>query len=93
MLKNKWTVIYLAKNIAKFIINNYQLFGELLKRKFTKKKVLKDMKKLINFLSRWYKCYIFDNSNDTIYYNIARICIEWFDASNDKKNMKFFKKN
>ena len=44
MLKNKWTVIYLAK----FIINNYQLFGELLREKFTKKKVLNDMKKLIN---------------------------------------------
>ena len=36
-----------GNNLPEFIINNYQLFGELLRKKFTKQKVLKDMKKSI----------------------------------------------
>ena len=82
-----------GNNMSQFIINNYQLFGELLRRKFTKKKVLNDMKKLINdFQDDINAIFYYANSNDTINYNIARICKEWFDTSNDKKEYEIIQK-
>ena len=82
-----------GNNISQFIINNYQLFGELLRKKFTKKNVLNDMKKLINDLKDDINAiFYYANSNDTINYNIARICKEWFDTSNDKKEYESLQK-
>ena len=82
-----------GNNISRFIINNYQLFGKRLREKFTKKNVLNDMKKLINdFQDDINAIFYYANSNDTINYNIARICKEWFDTSNDKKEYESLQK-
>ena len=82
-----------GNNISRFIINNYQLFGERLREKFTKKNVLNDMKKLINdFQDDINAIFYYANYNDTINYNIARICKEWFDTSNDKKEYESLQK-
>lgn len=82
-----------GNNISQFIINNYQLFGEILRKKFTKKNVLNDMKKLINDLEDDINAiFYYANSNDTLNYNISRICKEWFDTSNDKKEYEFLQK-
>lgn len=82
-----------GNNISQFIINNYQLFGELLRKKFIKKNVLNDMKKLINDLKDDINAiFYYANSNDTINYNIARICKEWFDTSSDKEEYESLQK-
>ena len=86
-----------GNNLPEFIINNYQLFGELLRKKFTKQKVLKDMKKSINDLQYDINV-LFNYANpndtvyDTVYSNIARICKEWFDTSSDKEEYESLQK-
>ena len=82
-----------GNNISQFIINNYQLFGKLLRENFPKKKVLSDMKKLINDLQDDMDVlFYYVNSIDILYYNMARICKEWFDTSDDKKEYETLQK-
>lgn len=72
-------------NISKFVLDNYSLFGQLLRKRFTKKTVLKDMRKMIDELTAQVQ-EIFSNakSNDSIYSGTAKVCKEWFDSSAEK---------
>lgn len=71
---------------SKFIQENYSLFGKLLRKKITKKRVLLDVKKQINDIN-----YDLDtifkqtpySSND--YLEIGKLCSDWFVSSNEGK--------
>ncbi len=72
-------------NISSFVLDNYSLFGQLLRNKFTKKTVLKDMKKMIDDLSEEMQEIFSDTqSSDPNYSETARVCKEWFDSSSEK---------
>lgn len=72
-------------NISSFVLDNYSLFGQLLRKRFTKKNVLKDMKKMIDDLSEEMQEIFSDTqSSDPNYSGTARVCKEWFDSSSEK---------
>ena len=72
-------------NISKFVLNNYSLFGKLLRKRFTKKTVLKDMREMIDDLTAEMQEIFSDaKSSDPIYSGTARVCKEWFDSSSEK---------
>lgn len=80
-------------NISQFVLNNYSLFGELLRKKFTKKIVLKDMKKIINELNEKIQEIFSDiQLKDPLYSGIATICKEWFESSKEKKEFQGIQK-
>lgn len=73
-------------NYFKFIEDNFDLFAELLRRKFTKKKILKDMKEYLKEL----ECDIDNifnnvNSRDKYYSGISKICENWYNTSGIKE--------
>ena len=72
-------------NISKFVLDNYSLFGQLLRKRFTKKTVLNDMKKMIDELTEEMQEIFSDTkSSDPNYSGTARVCKEWFDSSAEK---------
>lgn len=73
-------------NFFKFIEDNFDLFAELLRRKFTKKRILKDMKEYLKEL-QWDLEEILDdvNSNDKNYSGISKICENWYNTSGIKE--------
>lgn len=72
-------------NISSFVLDNYSLFGQLLRKRFTKKNVLKDMKKMIDDLTEEMQEIFSDiQSSDPNYSETARVCKEWFDSSSEK---------
>ena len=73
-------------NITEFVINNYHLFGKLLRRKYTKKAILKDMKKMIsNLNSEIEEIFSRTKSKDYNYSKTAKLCQEWFETSPEKE--------
>ena len=74
-----------GNNISKFALDNYSLIGALLREKFTKKIVLKDIKKMFDDLTEEMQVIFSDaQSSDPNYCETARICKEWFASSEDK---------
>lgn len=74
-----------SDNISKFVLNNYSLFGQLLRKRFTKKAVLKDMRKMIDELTEEMQEIFSDTkSSDPNYSGTAKVCKEWFDSSAEK---------
>lgn len=72
-------------NISSFVLDNYSLFGQLLRKRFTKKNVLKDMKKMIDDLTEEMQEIFSDTqSSDPNYSGTAKVCKEWFDSSSEK---------
>ena len=82
-----------SDNISQFVLNNYSLFGELLRKKFTKQTVLKDVKKIINELNQEIQ-EIFSNaqSKEHLYRDVAIMCKEWFNISEERKEYKEIQK-
>lgn len=72
-------------NISSFVLDNYSLFGQLLRKRFTKKTVLKDMKKMIDDLTEEMQ-EIFSDTQSSVpnYSETAKVCKEWFDSSSEK---------
>lgn len=80
-------------NMSKFVLNNFHLFGELLREEFTRRKVLKDMREFISILNKEIQDVYSDaQSNDYIYSGIARICKDWFESSEEKKEYQSIQK-
>ncbi len=80
-------------NISQFVLNNYSLFGELFRKRFTKKDVLKDVKNIIDDLNKEMQ-EIFSNtqSKEPLYLGTAIICKEWFDSSEERKKYQGIQK-
>ena len=80
-------------NISQFVLNNYSLFGELFRKRFTKKAVLKDVKNIIDDLNKEMQ-EIFSNtqSKEPLYLGTAIICKEWFDSSEERKKYQGIQK-
>lgn len=72
-------------NISSFVLDNYILFGQLLRKRFTKKTVLKDMRKMIDELTEEMQEIFSDTkSSNPLYSGTSRVCKEWFDSSSEK---------
>lgn len=80
-------------NISQFVLNNYSLFGQLLRKKFTKKNVLKDVKIIMGDLNDEIQ-EIFSNaqSKEQVYSSIAIMCKEWFESSEEREKYQVIKK-
>lgn len=83
-----------SDNISQFVLNNYSLFGELLRKKFTNQTVLKDVKKIINELNQEIQ-EIFSNvqSKEQLYRDVAIMCKEWFNISEERKEYNEIQKS
>ncbi len=80
-------------NISRFVLNNYSLFGELLRKKFTKKTVLKDIRMSVNELNEEMQEIFSDaQTNDPLYSGFAALCKEWFESSDEKKEIQYIQK-
>lgn len=72
-------------NISSFVLDNYSLFGQLLRKRFTKKTVLKDMEKMVDDLTEEMQEIFSDiQSSDPNYSGTTKVCKEWFDLSSEK---------
>ena len=78
---------------SRFILNNFELFVELLRSKFTKKKILSDMKKcLIILQAEMEEVFKYTEEDYGDYTLIARLCKKWFDESEEKEKYNAIKK-
>ena len=74
-----------SDNISKFVLDNYSLFGLLLRKRFTKSIVLNDMRKMLNVITEEIQDVFSEiKSNDPDYSETARLCKEWYDTSTEK---------
>lgn len=88
-------------DMSKFISNNSSLFGELLRKRCTKKSILKDVGEFVNDLNREIKYVFLDSQAEDPYYSeTAKMCKEWFESSDAKieyqniqKTLKLTKRN
>ena len=82
-----------SDNLSKFVLNNINLFGQLLRKQFTKKRVLKDIKEIIEDLDYDIND-VFDEieSDDLDYSDIAMACKEWYDSSKEKEDYQEIQK-
>ena len=82
-----------SNHLIEFVKNNFDIFEELLREKFTKKKVLKDLKKVIVALQKDINN-VFDYTkvNDESKYGIAKICKDWFENSKEKTDFQNIQK-
>ncbi len=78
-----------GNNMSKFVLNNFPLFGELLRKKFPKKKVLKDIREFMIILNEDIED-VFSNvkSKDYLYSGVATICQDWFENSQEKEDFQ-----
>lgn len=78
-----------GNNISNFVLNNFHLFGELLRKEFPKRKVLKDIQEFIIILNEDIED-VFSNvkSQDYLYSGVATICQDWFKASLEKEEFQ-----
>lgn len=78
-------------NASTFISDNYG--GKLIRKKLTKKVVLKDIKKIINILNNEIEDILSNaKSQDPYYLGTSIICKEWFESSEEKKKYQNIKK-
>lgn len=83
-----------SDNISKFINDNYSLFGDLLRKKFPREKVLDDMKGLIEELDDEINDVFFSSNNpsDYLYFETSKKCKEWYELSSEKEEYQNIKK-
>lgn len=75
-------------NISQFVLNNYNLFGKILRKKFTKKVVLKDIKNIIGDLNEELQD-IFSTIQfkEPLYSDVIIACKEWYESSEERKKI------
>jgi len=72
-------------NLDIYSKENFPIFVSLLRRKFTKKKILKDMKDYIIELQYQMNCVLQDFDNDYDCKDTSRVCNQWFNFSDEKQ--------
>ncbi len=78
---------------SKFIQDNFNLFSEMLRNAFTKKKVLKDLRRFILELNEEIrKVLSYSKSKKFMYYTTATICKEWYNSSEEKNDFQVIQK-
>lgn len=82
-----------SNNISQFVLDNYGLFGQLLRKRFTKSKVLIDAGKIINALNMEMKdIFSSERLKDPYYSGTTSICKELFESSEEKKEYQAIQK-
>ena len=81
-------------NMSKFVLENFDLFGNLLRKKFTKKVVLKDIRKfLIEFNDEIQEIFSVLNDKDSRHYETALMCYQWYNLSKEKEDFQNMKRS
>ena len=76
-----------------FILDNYGLYIEMLRKKFTKRKILMDMQDYICDLRTEIDGLIqYSKFGDGIHSEISRLCKEWYETSGTKSDFKLLQK-
>ncbi len=79
--------------ISGFILDNYDLYIEMLRKKFTKRKILIDMQDYICDLREEIDGLIqYSRFDDGMYSEISKLCKEWYETSGTKSDFKLLQK-
>lgn len=74
-----------GNTLSGFTLNNYNLYIKYLKRKFTKKKILMDIKKYAIDLQKDIDSVTkLSNQNDSLYSELTKLCNDWYESSEAK---------
>lgn len=78
-----------GNNMSNFVIYYFHLFGELLRKEFPKRKVLKDIREFMTYLKDDIE-EVFSNakSNEYLYSGVSTICQDWFQISKVKEDFE-----
>lgn len=68
--------------------DNFPIIVSILRRKFTKNKILKDMKKYIEELQEEMQVILSHSQPDYTYSEVSRLCNEWYKNSKEKETFK-----
>ena len=75
--------------IPEFFLDNSNLIGELLRKEVTKRTILKDMRNTVFDLTHEISNILLSTkSKDSLYFEAASMCIEWFESSKEKKELQ-----
>ena len=75
-----------SSNMSEFVNNNFELFGELLRKKFPKRIVLKDMQQIVKNLSEQIQKILAErNSEDYLFKELGIMCHKWFTTNKSKE--------
>lgn len=64
---------------------NFSVVVSMLRKRFTKRRILKDMRDYVEELQCQIDRVLFKNSDDYAYNEIAKLCGEWFEVSEEKQ--------
>ena len=68
--------------------NNFSYFVSLLRKKFTKKKILKDMRSYINELQEQINRILSSGDGNYLYEQVSKLCNDWYNNSEEKQKIK-----
>ena len=75
--------------IPEFFLDNSNLIGELLRKEVTKRTILKDMRNTVFDLTHEISDILLSTkSKDSLYFEVASMCIEWFKSSEEKNELQ-----
>lgn len=63
-------------------------FVSLLRKKFTKKRIVKDMKFYINELQEEINVILLTSFNSDLYRQVSRLCNDWYSNSEEKQKVR-----
>lgn len=72
---------------------NFPIVVSMLRKKFTKNKILKDMKEYVENLQEEMEIVLSDAQPDYAYNEISKLCNEWYNKSEEKEIIKSLQKN
>lgn len=87
-------ISYYSNNMSQFLINNFNLFGKILRKNFTNKKILSDIKKsMYVFKKEIEEVILYLKSDKLINSQVGIACENWFDSYLNTNQYKMIMKN
>ena len=82
-----------SNNISEFVLKNFHLFGDLLRANFSRSTVINDLKDMTEELSDEMKTiFSYEYSKSDDFSKTDRICKEWWNSSEEKKEYNSIQK-
>ena len=72
--------------------DNFPIVISMLRKKFTKKRILKDMKDYIEELQDEMEIVLSHSQHGYAYSEVSKLCNEWYDKSEEKEKLNILKR-
>ena len=72
--------------------DNFPIVISMLRRKFTKKRIIKDMKDYIEELKDEMQIVLLHSQSDYFYKEVSRLCNEWYGNSKEKEKLNILQR-